>query len=281
MLIYQIKNQGIGQMMGYVFIADNGKVIVFDGGRNEEVALLREILAMYGNHIDYWFLTHPHPDHHDAFIDISKSPENITVGTFYYSPVDINDVPIDNPYYPGLVNFYEAIAGSPFNVKQYTLGETFTEGNLFIEVMGVSNPEIKENIFNNASCPIMLTESYDDGTSFKVLMLGDLAIEGGNKLLCRQKERIKADMVQMAHHGQDAAEEHVYKAIAPRYTLWPTPDWLWSNTADPQKPGQGPWKTLIVRGWMEKLGAIPITSLEKTAVIKIDNGRVSVDYYSK
>jgi hypothetical protein len=150
-----------------------------------------------------------------------------------------------------------------------------------MEVMGISNPEIKENILNNSSCPIMLTESYDDGTSFKVLMLCDLAIEGGNKLLCRQKERIKADMVQMAHHGQDAAEEHVYKAIAPRYTLWPTPDWLWSNTADPQFPGQGPWKTLIVRGWMEKLGAIPITSLEKTAVIKIDNGRVSVDYYSK
>ena len=46
----------------------------------------------------------------------------------------------------------------------------------------------------------------------------------------------------------------LYADIAPKICLWCTPQWLWDNDA-----GQGynthTWQTVIVRGWMEELGA--------------------------
>ncbi len=278
MIIYQLKHQGHWQMMGYLVVADNGNVIMIDGGRSSETALAREILARHGNHIDLWFLTHPHPDHHEVFIEISKKPDGITADAFYHSPIDFERVSPQNSYYGGLVNFNEALTYTPFPVKLMELGKTFDLGNLHIEIMAVADSDISWEHFNNASCPIMITENYSDGTDFKLLFLGDLAIESGRKFLKEQGHRIKAHMVQMAHHGQNGAEECVYKAISPKYTLWPTPEWLWTNTEDPEKPGQGPYKTLITRGWMEALGATPILSLHDTAVINISQGNVTVSY---
>jgi len=282
MLIYQMKHQTYGQMMGYVIVADNGNVIVFDGGRSEEDAdLLREIVARHGNRIDLWFITHTHCDHQNAFIYISSDPRGIEVGLVCYHTLDISNVPESDRAYNDLVAFNTILGYTPFDTKIIEVGDTFSCGNLKLEVLGVPYPDIDVDIFNNSSCPVMITEEYSDGNVFKLLMLGDLGIEAGNRLAASRGRSLKADMGQMAHHGQNAAERNVYELISPAYTLWPTPRWLWENTADPEKPGQGPFKTLIVRGWMEDMGAVPITSLDKTAVIRTDGGTVTVFDYDR
>ena len=82
-----------------------------------------------------------------------------------------------------------------------------------------------------------------------ILFLGDLDVEGGDKLLASPyRSRLKADYVQMAHHGQEGVSEEFYQSVDPKYCLWPTQEWLWTN-----KHGKGPWKTLEVRAWMDKL----------------------------
>lgn len=57
----------------------------------------------------------------------------------------------------------------------------------------------------------------------------------------------------MAHHGQAGVSEEFYKAVDPKYCLWPTPDWLWENKRRCRQ-NSGPWKTIEVRAWMEDLG---------------------------
>lgn len=277
MLIYQMKHQTPGQMMGYVIVAENGDVIAFDGGRSKEDAeLLREIVARHGNKIDLWFLTHAHCDHQNVFIEISKEPRGVEVGLFCHHTLNIADIPKSDRAYNDLVAFNEAIEKTPFKNKIIETGNTFLCGNLQLEVLATPYPDIDVDIFNNSSCPVMITEHYEDGSCFKLLMLGDLGAEAGNRLAASRGADIKANMVQMAHHGQNAAEKNVYELIAPAYTLWPTPRWLWENTVDPEKPGEGPFKTLEVRGWMEALGAIPVTSLDTSTVISIKNGKVTV-----
>ena len=85
-----------------------------------------------------------------------------------------------------------------------------------------------------------------------ILFLADTGVESGEKLLQEQKEKLKADIVQMAHHGQAGVTEEVYQAIDPKICLWPTPDWLWDNNL-----GEGyntaPYKTITTREWIEKL----------------------------
>ena len=88
----------------------------------------------------------------------------------------------------------------------------------------------------------------------RLLFLGDLGVEGGKQLLEQNApEQLRADICQMAHHGQNGVERAVYEAIAPRICLWSTPSWLWDNARDGEY-NTGPWKTLEVRGWMQALG---------------------------
>lgn len=99
-----------------------------------------------------------------------------------------------------------------------------------------------------------------------ILFLGDLGVEGGEKLLASPyRNRLKADYVQMAHHGQTGVSEEFYKTVNPKFCLWPTPDWLWDN-----KKGKGPWKTLEVRAWMDKL------DIEKHYVAKDGLQRIDI-----
>ena len=53
---------------------------------------------------------------------------------------------------------------------------------------------------------------FDTGkTSF--LVLGDTGTQSSEKLIKTQKEKLKSDIVQVAHHGQAGATEELYKII--------------------------------------------------------------------
>ena len=55
--------------------------------------------------------------------------------------------------------------------------------------------------------------------------------------------------------GQNGVNEEFYRTVHPSYCLWPTPDWLWDND-NGGGVNSGPWATLTVRKWMEKLPVI-------------------------
>ena len=127
------------------------------------------------------------------------------------------------------------------------LNQKITIDNVSCEILGVKNPEITENAYNNSSMVIKMNVNNKS-----ILFLADTGVESGEKLLQNQKEKLKADIVQMAHHGQAGVTEEVYQAIDPKICLWPTPDWLWDNNL-----GEGyntaPYKTITTREWIEKL----------------------------
>ena len=128
--------------------------------------------------------------------------------------------------------------------------DAYDIGEAHIDVLYSPNCEIQCNFVNNSSIILMLILGGK-----KTLFLGDAGIEEGERLLALYGENggLKADYVQMAHHGQNGVEKDVYAAIAPTACLWCTPDWLWNNDA-----GLGYnthcFKTVEVQGWMADLG---------------------------
>ena len=81
-----------------------------------------------------------------------------------------------------------------------------------------------------------------------ILFTGDLQVDGGNHVLeTVAKEDLKADIVQMAHHGQHAVTKEFYEAVSPKICLWPTPQWLWDNE-------DGKYTTPETKAWMKELG---------------------------
>ena len=87
---------------------------------------------------------------------------------------------------------------------------------------------------------------------FTCLLYNCIQKKASEKLLKTQKEKLKSDIVQMAHHGQNGATKELYEQINPTICMWPTPEWLWNNDSGEGK-GSGPWKTLETRQWIEEL----------------------------
>ena len=251
--ILQAPNMTHTQMMSYIIRTPNGKVIVIDGGRPGDAEYLRETIGEYGNHVDMWLITHCHDDHFCALMEILRDQKDMTIEKIYYNfpsrewlnkiePMDVNN------------EFIDIIESRPdlfFVVKQYDE----------LEIDGINISVLND--------PLALTKETDtrgigiNDTSVvfrftfpnkkTALFLGDLGLRAGDLLEEEYGDKLKSDIVQMAHHGQDGAGENVYKRIMPEVCMWTAPMWLWNNDA-----GKGfnthTFKTVTVRGWMEKLG---------------------------
>ncbi len=245
----QLSDHSTRQMMGYILKTKNNKVIVIDGGTIDDTENLVEQINKHGGKVDAWFLTHLHDDHLGAFSNIAND-EQIQIEKIYCS---FNDYSWYEENEPARAEFSKQILeilkqdNIKDKVEEVSLNQDINIDDIKIEILGIKNPEITENAGNEQSMVV----KFDTGrTTF--LVLGDTGIKSSEKLLKTQKEKLKTDIVQMAHHGQNGATKELYEQINPTICMWPTPEWLWNNDSGEGK-GSGPWKTLETRQWMEEL----------------------------
>lgn len=237
------------QMMGYGIKTINGKIIIIDGGTQEDATQLEEYITNNGGKVDAWFITHPHIDHSGAFEVISQN-KNIQIDKIYMSITD-KDWYITNepPREIDIDEFFNIIESENIKQKiiQPEIGDIIKIDNITAEILGIKNDEITANAINNSSMVIKMKVNNK-----KILFLGDTGVESSEKLIKNQGKNLKADIVQVAHHGQNGAIEELYKIVKPEICLWPTPVWLWENNSNGQEDS-GPWKTKETRKWMEDL----------------------------
>ena len=260
MKIIQQTNMTDIQSMGYTIVAESGHVLVIDGGDAGNDQELKRIIKSVGGHVDLWLLTHPHKDHYTAIIQTLNKPDGITyarIGSSWLpdeweQPIaqwELDELHAWNAFARTLDDRY-------FTIQE---GQHFELGSMTVDVLSATNPDLTANFGNDQSCVFRVSEA-----DFTVLFLGDLGVEAGNRLL-EKKYDLKADAVQMAHHGQNGVKEVVYQKISPRYAFWPTPTWLWENAPYPGgRAGEGPYATREVIKWMEKLGTHNITAFDKS-----------------
>lgn len=263
----QLQDNSSRQMMGYIMKTSTGKVIVIDGGLNEDEPNLVKHIQELGNKVDVWFITHPHEDHASAIIKVIEETD-IPIEKIYYT---MNDIEWYKEYESKRAEeaerFYNALQNERVKGKteEVTLNQIINIDFIKCEILGVKNPEITNNGFNNSSMVIKMNLPKSS-----ILFLGDTGEESGDKLLNTQKDKLKSDIVQVAHHGQSGAKESLYKEINPRICLWPTPEWLWNNDSGGGK-GSGPWTTLETRQWMENLGVkIHVIEKDGDTTIKVE-----------
>lgn len=245
----QLSDHSTRQMMGYILKTKNNKIIVIDGGTIDDTENLVEQINKHGGKVDAWFLTHLHDDHLGAFSNIANDKQ-IQIEKIYCS---FNEYSWYEENEPSRAEFSKQILeilkqdNIKDKVEEVSLNQDINIDDVKIEILGIKNPEITENAGNEQSMVV----KFDTGkTTF--LVLGDTGIKSSEKLLKTQKEKLKSDIVQMAHHGQNGATKELYEQINPTICMWPTPEWLWNNDSGEGK-GSGPWKTLETRQWMEEL----------------------------
>ena len=275
-LIWQIAPQTHTQMMGYVIKSEN-KLTVIDGGTAGDAPYLMHLLRRVGGPrpcVDTWFITHPHSDHAGAFLRLmEEQPNEIEVQNVRLRFPARNLLERGEPGALPVWDRYDALRPL-IGPREQLLREndTLSIGQAQWEVLYVTDPTIVKNASNNSSAVLRMTA---EGQS--VLFLGDLGVEGGERLLAHWGGSLKSDIVQMAHHGQSAVKMDVYEAVRPSLCLWCTPKWLWDNNQGNRGYDSGQWDILHVR---RKMAALQVrrhvVAKDGTFLITLSHGQADV-----
>ena len=251
------------QMLSVLLQSKEGGLVVVDGGwEGDADALLEaerrledllEAIRARGGHVHAWLITHPDSDHAGALCNILGRGETGIVidhiycclaGVDWYYAVDPGEAPFVDLFKQRL-----AIPPVGMVVDIVSAGYQISAPGIETKVLNNALFSTEEPAVNNSSV-VYRTEM----NGVRILFLGDLAEFGGNLLLQNvPREELKADIVQMSHHGQAGVGKNVYEAISPSICLWPTPQWLWNNDSG-SGYGSGSWKTIETRGWIRDLG---------------------------
>lgn len=254
--LYMINSSTGGQMNSFVITTEDGYTIVMDGGFYNDadnlLAHLREITGEPVPRVDAWFLSHPHRDHIHCFIEIMKhhTAEVVVERIYYNFPSHQYCAWEAQPHDCALGLFMDALPLFADRVEIVSCGDVYEIGNARIEVLYTPSADIQQKYINNASIILMFTLGGK-----KILFLGDAGEEEGDRCLALYAgtDTLKADYVQMAHHGQAGVRRNFYEAVAPTACLWCTPAWLWNNDI-----GDGYntciWDSVTVQSWMDELG---------------------------
>ena len=250
--ILMLANQSDSQMMSYIITTKNKELIVVDGGLDLDAEHLRQAIIARGGKVSAWFITHPHSDHVGALVKlINDGLQEISIDAVYYNFVDDDWYKRNEAYRADMVlKAKEALAklGAEKLHGNIKTGDLIQVDDVKIHVL--NDPYLfAVNSINNSSVALRMEIG-----SKRVLFLGDMGPEAGAALLKDVgAEGLKADIVQMAHHGQYGVEKNVYEAIRPSICMWNSPAWLYDND-NGGGIGSGKWFTLQVRSWMDEIG---------------------------
>ena len=267
-ILYQITETS-KFMMSFVLITKNDNAIVIDGGRKEDMPLLKKYIG--GRHISAWILTHGHFDHISGFayefkrngladFDIEKVYCHFPP---YYELVGKTDVPWKEYFDRELAELYENFTQFEPQVShlvhKVNQGERINIDECEIEFIFCYHDGLFSNLLNDSSLVFKITTPNKS-----VLFLGDLGPKGGDILYDESRDKLKADIVQMAHHGHMNVGMEVYASIMPDTCLWCCADWLYNEPEIPDylkdreqlrnADRERMYGTAVTRKWMDILG---------------------------
>ena len=249
-ILYQLTETS-SVMMSFVLKTAAGNAVVIDGGRPEDIPLLREIIA--DSTVRAWILTHPHVDHISGFTAlIGGKEDSLWPEKVYYNfhSLDLAEKEDTEEAYT-LREFLEVESHITDRAVKVREGDTFQIDELRITILQSYEPDapiINGTLTGNENSLVFRVE----GPNKSVLFLGDTGPLGGDRLYQRHWQDLQSDLVQMAHHGHSGVGAEVYMAISPKACLWCCPDWLYEES--PECYGNRIWGTVMTRKWMEWLG---------------------------
>ncbi len=172
--------------------------------------------------INGWFITHTHTDHVSKLLDFLKyNTENVVIEGFYLNLLQenykIRDWGREEQYFNELtrntLNKFDYI-------PKYKLisGQNFKIRNLEIDVLCTHEDVYPEKIldFNDSSSVIMVTAE-----NTRIFIPGDASGLESDVLERRFGEKLKCDIVQIAHHGHSGLSENAYRLLCAQTVVFP------------------------------------------------------------
>lgn len=190
--------------MGYVFVTENNRLVVVDGGHREDAEtllhLLREVTGEAIPTVDLWIVTHPHGDHYGAIREIAAREalrETISVRElWWYFPPEFRDRAGKAPCEGANRHLREVCASLGAVEHTPRIGETVTVDDLTLELLFV--PTDCSEISNPNSLSLIFAVKSPRKTA---LITGDAFSDTLGYCVDHYGSALKCDILQLPHHG--------------------------------------------------------------------------------
>lgn len=210
--------------MGYIIVADDGRLIAIDGGHREDgEGFLQTLETCAGGrkpHIDLWIITHPHMDHYGAVMEISSNDSmrhRLRVDTvLYYFPDDFRDKN-GAGCEEAIVHMEDVRAALGAAYAKPSVDEIRTAAGMKLHFLYTPTDC---SILNN---PNQLSLIFTvQGPKRKLMVTGDAFDRNLQIVVWRYPNRLGCDILQMPHHGLcDTGHEEFYKMVGAKTVLIP------------------------------------------------------------
>ncbi len=225
--------------MGYLIRLEDGTFVVIDGGKgfdyNAEL-LYNTMLEQKPDGIDdivisAWIVTHGHGDHCGVFCKFAANyAEKVTVKMLvgndapdlvYQSCLDgfvrHFNFAATSERFDGCV-YMKAHTGQQFRLPGVTLTVLYTHEDIFPAMM---------RSYNDTSLVVDVTvkgkvakKPVKRGQT-RFVFLADVHPDGAQRLMDMYGEKMRCDVMQIAHHGIGCYHTELYKLCSPRIAYWP------------------------------------------------------------
>ena len=228
---------------------------------------LRSILCLEEGEyfeIEAWFLSHPHSDHYyelSKCLDDYSEKSNYKINNFYFDFPDLADYYASRGGIPSykytpspklealklnfnnyaIVNgidiesesmlWYDDLNGAVINKAEIGFGLDIEIDDVRFEILQTWDYEDRRGSedLNETS---LVMRAWVEGQS--ILFLNDLGgfnsnRSSGARLINTYGEKLKSDIVQMAHHGQKGSQKALYDLVNADVHLWCTPNFVWDD----------------------------------------------------
>ena len=224
--------------LSYVIRLSDGRFIIFDGGWDwdDDADQLMHVLAKHSIDekpiIAAWILTHQHCDHFWAFTTFHKKyGEKVVIEKILFSFADPSAAfkekypgaflkVIRGDHYDFTVRFLECIKAIGADVYCPHTGQTYQIGNAVCEILSSPDDTCRTPVTDANPLSLIIKMTLEGQT---ILWCAD-GYFAETRLAERYGAYLKADIMQLPHHGFNGGSSEGFDLIDPRVVLAPTYD---------------------------------------------------------
>lgn len=217
------------QSMFYTMLSADGTLVVVDGGWSEDADEVREVVRTLGNHVDIWICSHFHEDHIGAINRILPNPGDMRIDEIWCPNMDMETYLSFAREWDtaGTAETFLSLTSEMDNVKHKRRGDVETCDNItftFFNAFDTNNALT----YDGNNCGFMFRV---EGEAERMLFCCDICQEAmSNELISLYGKEVKADYVNMGHHGNWSLTEEFYTCVAPRKAFFDAPDEILKDT---------------------------------------------------
>jgi beta-lactamase superfamily II metal-dependent hydrolase len=223
-LVTQHGNPDGNQMMFYTLQNPSGYLIVIDGGWPSDSQYVTDVITAMGAHVNVWFLTHPHEDHIGAFCEIYPHNSTLTIDTIYAVDMATPTLCMKNAPWDSTAIYEQFLKLNIPKLSYLHADDSVKIPNLSIQVFSAYDDyvdNISNDLINDGSMMLKMTAKEES-----MLFCSDIGKSLSNYLLKKYGEDLKADYIQMGHHGNGGLKKNFYQSINAKAAFFDAPDWL-------------------------------------------------------